>query len=423
MTSPRPDTRYLATSPITTDLGQRLTNLTVAAPGGYEANSARTAIDGTGAGRSIELKCDVDTATGGVLVDHNNGAGYRITVGAAGTITFSDTNGTLKSITAPNVGALAQAYVIAWSTEPNPLTTGAADALRSEFLVYDVAGTTLSWDTAEHAVAAASNTGTFTVAGVYTGGVMTLTYAPGVDAVRISMRFHTRVETREHFVSATPLATILGVKACQTIPLPAEVIAAGQIVGPGYQFAAASMQVTRDRHRLVSPIWQWLAPEQPSLADDMKDTISYKLVLDMPELGVGWQQPLCWLARRRIPRHVAHVLVRIQWATWETAPGVTDKVELQFHCADGPPNSYVKMRSQLISRQVDDGASGLGVNQSFDFVRVERDAEGYTWLWMTARTDEGSGAGNATYQVRSCSVTPVVLEEGYGGEVPNPWGP
>ena len=63
MTSARPDTRYLATVPITTDLGQRLVNLTAAAPGGYELASARLAIDGSGAGRSIELAVELAAAS------------------------------------------------------------------------------------------------------------------------------------------------------------------------------------------------------------------------------------------------------------------------------------------------------------------------------------------------------------------------
>jgi hypothetical protein len=59
----------------------------------------------------------------------------------------------------------------------------------------------------------------------------------------------------------------------------------------------------------------------------------------------------------------------------------------------------------------------------FDFVHVERDADGFTWVWLAGRTDSGSGSGNASYAVRSCVAQPIVLGDGYGGQVPNGWGP
>jgi hypothetical protein len=417
----------------------------VSGSGGYEATSSRTAIDGTASGRSIELLVELDTSTIGVLVDHGNGSGYRIRVVAGGIVEFSDTNGLLMSLQAPSapVGGSAHTYVIAWSTEPNPLHTGGVGtALRSEFTVYDLDGAGgLAWDTDTHDVGAVSGANTLTVRGVYTGGAMTLTYANAVGCVRISCRFHTRVETREHFVAQTATPSNVGIAACQQAVPPVEMFAPGQIIGPPYQHAAASMQPTRNRHRLVSPVWQWIQVDGPSFADDMRDGVSPKWVIDLDdpgfvaEAGTGWQAYIGWLARVQVPRHVEHLLVRAQWATWETAPGTTDKAELQFHCANGPPRPVRKGNTnqmipeftitnyQTIERQVDDvSVSGLGANQVFDFVKVERDADGFSWVWVAGRADEGSGAGNVTYQVRSIAATPIVLGDGYGGLVANPWG-
>lgn len=421
MTSPRPDTRYLGTAPITTDLSQRLTNLTIAAPGGYELTSARTAINGSGAGRSIELACEINTVTTGVLVDHSNGAGYRVSITAGGVVVFANGGVTVTTITAPGVGAGAKDYVVAWSTEPNPATTGAADAQRSEFLVYDRAVGTLSWQALTHTVVTPSPAGTFTVAGVWTGA-MTLIYALTIDAVRVSCRFHTRVEIREHFVLASSPAAPTGPVAVQLVTPPAAMLEPGELAGPGYQFAAASMQTTRDRHRLVSPVWQWSQLNFVALSDNMRNALGPRWVWD---LGDGWQSPLNITARRRIPRHTSWLRVIVQWATWRTNPiGPTDTVELRLHTADGHPNSYTNESHKLISRTVDDlGPAGIGVLQVMDFVWVERGDDGYTWLWVSARTDGGSGMGNATYTVRGISVLPVVLSDGYDGQVPNQWGP
>jgi hypothetical protein len=444
MTSPRPDTRYLATSPITTDAGKHRTNLIVSAPGGYEANSARTAITGDGSGRSIEIKCDIDTATVGVVVDHGTGASYRIRITAGGVVEFSNSSGLLASITAPNVTGLARSYVIAWSTFANPLTVGAGDTLCSDLYVYDVSGSVLTYLPITHSTVTASGAGTLTIAGMYTGGVMTLTYANDIDAVRISCRYHTGVETREHFVAQASAPANVGIAACQQAVPPIQMFAPGQIIGPQYQHAAASMQPTRNRHRLVSPVWQWIALAHadgaPQFTDDMRDGVSPKWVIDIDdpgfvaEAGAGWQTYIGWLARVQVPRHVEHLLVRAQWATWETVPGTTDKAELQFHCANGPPRpvkdgnkmipEFTITNYQTIERQVNDvSVSGLGANQVFDFVKVERDADGFSWVWVAGRADEGSGAGNVTYQVRSIAATPIVLGDGYGGLVANPWGP
>jgi hypothetical protein len=420
MTSPRPDTRYLATSPITTDLGQRLTDLTVAAPGGYEANSARTAITGAGAGRSIEIKARIDSGGVGVLVDHGTGASYRVRVTTGGVVEFSDTNGTHASITAPNVGALSRTYVIAWSTEPNPLTTGGTDTLRSEFLVYDVAGDSLSVAVVEHATAAASGTGTLTIGGVYTGGAMTLTFWESPVAVRISCRFHTRIETREHFVAQTAAPTVVGIQACEAPPLPAEMITDGNLAGPAYQAAAASLQPTRNRYRLYSPVVLWMQAVPPSYTDDLKTTLAPGWVYDMED---GYQVSLGWVCRRRIPPTCQWLRVQVQWATWETAPGVTDLVELRVHIGNREPYYATQYSTTLISRQVDDGTNGTGVLQTFDPVWVERDDEGYSWIWLSARTDSGSGSGNATYSIRSLTATPLALGEGYNDAPPNGFGP
>jgi hypothetical protein len=419
MTSARPDTRYLATSPITTDTGQRLTNLTVAAPGGYELNSARTAIEGTGSGRSIELIADIDDGQVGVLVDHDNGASYRISVTAGGIVVFSDATGTVASITAPNVNGVAKSYVVAWSTEPNPLSPATP---RSEFLVYDVAGAALTQTVVEHAGTAASATGTFTVGGVFGGAAMTLAYSPTIDAVRISSRFHTRTETREHFVAQTAAPSIDGIAACQLFPVPAALLTAGNVAGPGYQLSAASMQTTRDRHRLLSPVVEWIHADPPALADDMKAAaaMNAKHVFDM---GDGWQQPLMWLCRRMVPRHCQWLRVEVQWATYETVPGVTDLVELRAHTWNANPYTATADSNVTISRQADDTSMGIGVRQVFAPLLVERGPDGYTWIGLSARTDSGSGSGNATYKVRSITAVPWVLGEGYNGQPPNAWGP
>jgi hypothetical protein len=418
MTSARPDTRYLSGAGWT-DTSQRLTDLTPSGAGAYELSSTRTALVGTGAGRSIELIVDIDNATTGTLVDHNNGS-YRIRVAAGGIVQFVNAGVQIAAITAPNVGGAARSYVVAWSTEPNP--GGAAlTELRSEFVVYDLAlgvtATNPGWTTAVHIVTTVG--GTFTVAGVFTGGVMTLTYANAIDCVRISSRFHTRMETREHFVAQTAAPSIVGVAACELIPFPAGALTDGNVVGPGYQFAAASMQTGRNRHRLLSPIEQ-VVNLGPTIADDMRDTFGPKAVWNM---GDGWQNPSAWLIRRMVPRHCQWLQVEVQFSQWETDIGSgVDKLELRCHAANGPPKTATETSTVALDRTANDLVGGVGVRMTFDPLLVKRDDWGYTWLYMSGRTDDGSGSGNVSYRRNEWSIVPLVLGDGYNGQPPNGWG-
>lgn len=423
----RPDTRYLAESPITTDISQRHTNLTAAGSGGYEPSSARTALAGTGAGRSIEVRCEIDDASAGVLVDHDKGDGYRIRVTAGGHVVFSDANGDLATVDAPLIAGVAQGYVIAWSTEPNPLgTIGDPDELRSEFRVYGgpAGDEELAWDSVNHASAPADVAGTFTVGGVYTGGMMTLAYSDTIEIVRISCRFHTGTETREHFVAQTSAPVVEGIQACERPRIPPQIIEPGQIVGPAYQMAAASMKSGANRHRLLSPVWQRQIPQPEAFADDIRDNLTHKLAWNMPG-GEGWQVPL-WVARRQIPPHAGHLRVMIQLVTFTIDPmEAMDDVEIRFHTSNRRPYLATLESHITLTRNVDDGSStALGALVVFDdFCPVQRGPDGYTWLWWSMRTDGGSGSGNASYAIRGWSATPIVLAPGYNGEPLAAWDP
>jgi hypothetical protein len=159
------------------------------------------------------------------------------------------------------------------------------------------------------------------------------------------------------------------------------------------------------------------------LSDDMRDSalVNPKHVKD---LGDGWQTLLGWLAFVIMPRTCQHRRVMVQWATWETGVGTTDLVELRVHVANGPPGHYTTSTVKTISRQVDDNPNKIGVCQVFDPVFADhRDEQGDTWVWLSGRTDSGSGSGNASYTVRALSCTPWVLPEGYDGAEPFAMGP
>ena len=54
---------------------------------------------------------------------------------------------------------------------------------------------------------------------------------------------------------------------------------------------------------------------------------------------------------------------------------------------------------------------------------MRRADDGRSWLWLSARTDGGSGMGNAGYAVRGLAVQPLTLGEVFDGGFPDPMGP
>jgi len=421
MTSARPDTRLLTASPITTDISQWLTDLTATGLGAYEDPSARAALDGTGDGRALEVACEIRTGTEGWLVRHGGDVAsqpYGMFI-SNGLVSFFAA-AVIVSLSAPNVGAGLQDYIVAANTEPNPETTGAADALRTELLVYDVAGDALAWVVAAHAVFVADPAGAFSIGGEWDGATLQKAYPDSIDGVRISARFHTRVEVREHWVAQTPAPTPQGITAVEGPVLPSDATLAKSTAGPQYQAAAAAMATGRNRHRMVSPAVQCIVSAPPTWEDDLADVIGEGRVHD---LDGGYQTPLCWLWRRRIPRHCSWVAVRVQWAVWDTDAQPPDLVELRAHTADASPPLAQQQQVKTISRSVDDGTNGVGVLESFALLYVERDLEGWTWLFLSARTDGGSGAGNAAYSIREISIVPVSTSEGYDDQPPDQWSP
>ena len=422
MNSPRPDTRVLVGVPITTDLGQWLTDLTASGAAAYEDPSPRTALDGTGDGRAVEVALELDNSESSVIVIHGGDVAskpYAISA-AAGIVRFQGGGVTLASLTPPNVGASARDYILGFATEPNPATTGASDALRSECLVYDVASSTLVHATVTHALHAADVAGSFSVGGSWDGAVMQAPFGLAIAGARVSARFHTRVEVREHWVAQTAAPVVNGITAVEDSVFPADAMLAKSLAGPQYQAAAASMAVGRNRHRLVSPVVQCLHMDFGTFGDDIGDVLGPGRVFAM---GDGYQTPLAWMVRRKIPLSCSHILARVQWATWtDPSPGVPDLVELRIHTADNHAAFAVEISSQTISRAVDDSLTGfLGAQAVFPPVKVERDPDGWSYIFMSSRTNGGSPS-TARYSVREWTVTPMDAPVGFQDLGPGEWG-
>jgi hypothetical protein len=420
VTSPRPDTRYLATATLTTDLSQRATNLTASGAAGYEDPSPRTALDGTGNGRSLEFTIEIDENHGGTLACHGRDIdadpAYEVRLDA-GSIVLECDGSSVASLAVPNLGASVREYVVAVATEPNPSTTGAGDALRTEITIYDVTADEVAYATKTHAVYTVVTTGAFTVGGQWTGGALVDAFDGTITAVRVSARFHTKTETREHFVAATAAPDPDGIEAVEVQVLPSQVTEPGAIVGPQYQAAAHAMAIGRNRHRSVGPVIQMVTPSAPVFGAALSTTVPAWWVRS---LGDGYSTHLGWYWRRKIPRHTDWLRTVVQWATWYTS-GTLVSVKLRLYTSDEPPHLAQDWDSVTLSRTTHDTVGGLGVLEDFALVRVRRNAQGLTHVWLGAQIDVGGGNTNA-FVVRALTATPV-SRPAVDGQAPNQWGP
>jgi hypothetical protein len=427
------DTRFASNAPgaLETDISQRLTDLTLDASGAvYEDLSPRSTIDGTGDGRSVEVLLDLSTGGGTqrVMVHGQNMPAanrYAITFRDNGDLEMRISTGRVLDFTGanapPNIDGVDRQYLIGWSTGPNPQTTGAPDALWSIGYVYDVTTGDIVHLTATHAADTLSLLSNLTIGGSWTGATMLNIFGGTIYGARISARFHSAVEGREHWLGQTPAPTISGITAVEDSPIPSDACLATSLAGPQYQAAAAAMATGRNRHRMISPVMQWAPPfPAPDLVDDLGDVYGASRVFSM---GDGYQSPVAWLVRRRLPKHCAWLLARVQWATKPTDANPPDLVELRVHVSDAAPPFAVQTTTKLISRAVDDLPSFVGVLEYFDPVPIVRDDDGWSWIYFSARTNGGVAPSNVEYSIREFTATPMAAGIGFDDAPPDEWSP
>jgi hypothetical protein len=424
MTSARPDTRYLADSAsIITDDSQRATNLTADGATGYEDNSARTAIAGDGAGRAIELSVELTDAQTGTILDVGSDEGFPLAEIRAnlGDVEFYVGASSVATITAPNVGALAATYVIAWASYDNPQATGAPTRILSVFMVYDVDGDELVYTTAAHATGSPTSSMAFAVGGRYNGANVVNKWGGAINDVRYSARFHTRVETREHFVAATSAPVVDGITSLELQPIPADACTRGSLVGPQLQHAAASLAPTASRYRLLGPVIQACPWTPPTWLSSLSETVAASWVRTLDD---GYQTHLGWTWRREIPRQAEWLLAWVQWASWNTSAEAVD-VTLRLYVSDQPPHLATDWNYVELTRAVDDGVGGgiggAGVIEYFAEVFLARDLDGFTWIWLGLSITEATPLATKL-NLRWFSCAPMAKEP-IADQPPDPWGP
>lgn len=200
-----------AMSELATDLCQLLDNMTAGAGNWIYQTSSKfnvhTGPGGVAVPFAFEFDGDYQTADTGYLW-HTYSGNMSVALGAGGVLTLVVRGSTVGTVTSPGISGTPGRYIVSCSSEENVDTTGASDLVRYELRVLDY-GTgafaklvhyddrLVSAGGSILTIFGASSTGG---ANPYTGLWRSVRFSAG--------RFHTHTETREDFVSRTPVVTL-----------------------------------------------------------------------------------------------------------------------------------------------------------------------------------------------------------------------
>jgi hypothetical protein len=331
------DTRFLALSgALSTDLSQYGTNLTAAAGGGYETNSARTNNNGSW---EIYVRCVLTASEADkvLIVVHAPAFGtitfaIRTTVG--GVFALMSGSPPADLWTGPTVPA--GDCSIAWSMRPNPDTTGAGDARISEVAIYDhTAGAWLALEQFTHAAPTASGTYTFAVGGAWAGAALVNKPTTAPTKARYSSDDHPSTEFAEDWITArTAYAGTL-----EDVPVePVGPITKASTIGDSGYFVGRHQVGYAAAHAraLQRRSWSSLANDVFVDVDTMTSTPG-PANWEMPDFGDGvYSLMLPWLRWVSVPVGCTHAWMRVQVKSWVTA-GAAVPIGVRGYAFNRPP--------------------------------------------------------------------------------------
>lgn len=208
--------------------------------------------------RTVEISFTAASSDTGVLFRHRQtttgNSTQQLTLGASGLLTAVVNDSTANTYTIANWPGLGSAtFIVCWTTEPNPLTTGASDAYRSELHIFQTDGSSYELDTFTHAQFQDSPAGRFLYGAQNTGGFNA--FSGTILACRMCKFYHSPTETRETWVAQSSAPTLAGV---ERLPIPvlnrSEIsqLDDGEYAGPAH--AMAGEHVKRVDLALAGPI-------------------------------------------------------------------------------------------------------------------------------------------------------------------------
>jgi len=422
-------TRFLArgasVTSLTTDLSQRLTDVTAGTSSVYETSSSRF---NHGSPRTIGVRVEMSSANTGTLWRRNTaGNTERLSFSAANTIRIVVANATVTelAVTAPTG---TDECVIAWVTEANPDTTGAGDAYRSRIMHWNVTDGTF---TATPWVAHVAITTASATTAVY--GADDSAGASAFAGTMTAAWFENRVQTGAE-IAADWVQTRIVVSSDleivrQGFPPQADTLdARNQWHGPAMMWVADATR--RMIRRTFSPVWNECMTTQPAWSD--------ALLVDSPAIrgapgASDWRIHRAWRRVVPVPVTASHVWVRVHVRTyvtsgaavplgiraysWNRIPGVPSE-------EGGPPEPLVQYWTPTVTISRDDTSTGLGSYSTLGLLPISRGRSGVmdnkTAIAIAFNIDPAAASANDAaerFVLRAVHVVPVWYEPTNGLQI------
>lgn len=359
---------------------------------------------------SIDVDFDATTGTTGRMYTYGSGAGNGRTISlrignVAGQIDAIANPGgvgtVLGSLALPGASGSSQRFLVSWTCEANPLTTGASDAVVHTLHAWNLA--TGAYDRASFTAATrTAGSGTAVLWALDSAGSNAFTGTP--RAGRVSSACHTATETYEEMGTASSAPTLVGEERTE-IAVPARSSGLGddgQFAGPIHALAAAA--VRRNDLRLVGPLTNQVTRSRLTHRGDRVGDEPF--TIEDPEQA-GRYLYLCTLDYGPVSPAANRLAVRVFLQQWRTT-GDADTLEITAYSlsqpgwAYRPPTSPVSMvvHRQSTTRLASDGSGATaGTWITFDPLRIARDLDGATYVGLGFRVTSPGGSGSTADQL------------------------
>lgn len=399
------DTRFLsAADALDVDLSQYSTALRDGGGFWFEEHGDRWEVVTT---RCVELVFTSETGDDAALWRHDDQAILQ----SADLLIAYHNGAILGMVPIPGLTGAPRTLLVSWSTEPNPLTTGASDALRSEVNVLNV--TTGQYEKRVYVHTEIDHgIGPHDCIWFASTAAGDNTHPGEAIAFRFSERFHTFEESYADFVVEEPAPTITG-RTNREMPVvpdfPSGLGDAGELVGPVYATVAADCR--QNDLILASPVYQWVNQDRSRFPGDFQALES----MVVPAPGPGDFFLLGWTCGHRVvPTTCNRLKVRVHIG--QAAGGSPEEVGIRVYSMNRfpSPGFNVALESYYVEGSIDtDHGAGTYAGEWVDLglLPIARDVDNRTWLFVALT--EASPAILISLNAVTCD--PVFLPGGDGG--------
>lgn len=407
------DTLYLGEgatiAALATDLSQYADNQTTGATWHYEPAPA-SRFDVT-TSWCIEVDFTANNTSGGRFWTQGGTGRWRVSI-AAGVVTctlqIAAALVTIGTLTLPGIGAGSERFALSWTASPNPYTTGASNAIRSEIRAFNKSDGSYAETVVTHA-ARDSETGAAVWWAGSTAGANAFTGTP--HACRFGTgRPRTSTETHEDFVATTAEPTLELAARCEfpIVDPVCDLGDAGQLVGPVHFQGAQA--VKQNAFRSFSPIVNAHYLNRTAI------TLS-----SLTEIPTQWRREATdgiytmagpWMFYRPVPPTATHLRARVFVKHWNTGT-----VGVRLYSMNRPPvsadvvdqNAAHTQTFASASVSTDHGSGGTdGEWLELEPFAVTANSDDHTWLvlGLTAVGNPGTGV----FEIGAIVVEPGVVE-------------